>query len=197
MPARRTNFDRSQETRGQLISAARSLFLEKGYAGAATPEVVERAGVTRGALYHHYKDKQALFQAVVEAEAAQIAGQIAAGSAGSDDPLRALLDGARAYFAAMRDPGRVRLMLIEAPAVLGPETLREIDMETGGRALQQGIEDAIGATGTPATAATLADLVSAMFDRAVLACNAGGDRAAYEAEIERILAILVRRDPGA
>lgn len=196
MRARRTNFDRSQETRGQLIAAARSLFLEKGYAGTATPEVVERAGVTRGALYHHYKDKQALFQAVVEAESAQIAEEIEAGSARSPEPLGALLDGASAYFSAMRDAGRMRLMLVEAPAVLGADVLRKIDMQTGGRALRDGIADALEGASDMKSAAILADLVSAMFDRAVLASNSGAEQAAYETEIERLLTILVRKDTG-
>ena len=78
MQERRSNSNRSQETCSALLGVARRLFIEKGYAATGTPEVVEQAGVTRGALYHHFKDKQALFQAVAEAEAAQIAREIAA-----------------------------------------------------------------------------------------------------------------------
>ena len=104
MQTRRSNADRRQETRGSLLTAARILFLENGYAATATPELVERAGVTRGALYHHFKDKLAAFQGVVEQEAADVAAEIARGSADAKSSLDALLKGAHAYFMAMRVP---------------------------------------------------------------------------------------------
>ena len=192
MQARRTNADRTLETRAALLAAARSLFLHKGYAASGTPEVATRAGVTRGALYHHFRDKQAIFEAVVAAEAAAIAAEIEAGAAGAPDPATALLDGARAWFAAMGAPGRVRLMLLEGPAVLGPEAMRRIDLETGGRTLRRGIAAALGPAATEARTATLADLVSAMFDRAALAIDAGADAAGYEDALATVVALLVR-----
>lgn len=191
MQERRSNLDRRQETRSALIKAARTLFLEKGYAATGTPEVVECANLTRGALYHHFKDKQALFLAVVEAEAAQIAAEIETGSAEAHTPLMALYDGAQAYFAAMRARGRVRLMLLEGPAVLSPETMRRIDLETGGRELRLGIAEALGGRATGGQVDTLADLVSAVFDRAALAINGGADAQLYEATVRELLAALV------
>jgi len=197
MQERRSNQDRRQETRRALIKAARTLFLEKGYAATGTPEVVERAGLTRGALYHHFKDKQALFLAVVENEAAQIAAEIEAGAVDAQTPLAALFDGAQAYFAAMRVAGRVRLMLLEGPAVLSPETMRRIDLDTGGRELRLGIAEALGKAATTAQVNTLADLVSAMFDRAALACEGGADAQLYEATVRVLLAALVNPAPDA
>lgn len=197
MQERRSNQNRRQETRRALIKAARALFLEKGYAATGTPEVVARAGLTRGALYHHFKDKQALFLAVVEAEAAQIAAEIEAGSADAQTPLAALNDGARAYFAAMRAPGRIRLMLLEGPATLSPETMRRIDLETGGRELRLGIAEALGGAATVGRVDALADLVSAMFDRAALAIEGGADAPLYEATVRDLLAALVGPEPDA
>jgi len=192
MQERRSNADRSQKTRGILIQVARTLFFEKGYAATGTPEVVETAGVTRGALYHHFKDKQALFQAVAEAEATMIAAEIEGDSVSATSPLEALLQGANAYFHAMRRPGRVRLLLIEGPAVLGAEEMRRIDLETGGRELRHGIKDALGAGASTEEIDTCADLVSAMFDRAALACDGKADSNAYESAIATLLSILVR-----
>lgn len=65
---RRTNRQRTEETREKLIEAARRMFVEKSYAETSTPEIVAAAGVTRGALYHHFADKQALFATIAERE---------------------------------------------------------------------------------------------------------------------------------
>lgn len=196
MQERRSNSDRSQETSSALTDAARILFIEKGYAATGTPEVVEKAGVTRGALYHHFKDKKALFQAVAEAEASQIAKEIEAESTHAKTPLEALIQGAKAYFQAMRKPGRVRVLLLEGPAVLGPEEMRRIDLETGGQELRRGIEEALGEKASTAEIETYADLVSAMFDRAALACDAGANIEAYENAITELLSILVQERPS-
>ncbi|MFN4128614.1 MAG: TetR/AcrR family transcriptional regulator [Paracoccaceae bacterium] len=196
MQERRSNHDRRQETRSALIMAARSLFLEKGYAATGTPEVVAQAGLTRGALYHHFKDKQALFLAVIEAEAAQIASEIEAGSVDAQTPLAALNEGAQAFFAAMRAPGRVRLMLLEGPAVLSPATMRRIDLETGGGTLRQGIAGALGSAATSGRVDALADLVSAMFDRAALAIDGGADAQLFHDAVRDLLAVLVGPDRG-
>ena len=192
MQTRRSNADRRQETRGSLLTAARILFLENGYAATATPELGERAGVTRGALYHHFKDKLAVFQGVVEQEAADVAAEIARGSADAKSSLDALLKGAHAYFMAMRVPGRVRLLLLDGPAVLGPKEMRRIDLEAGGHELRSGIRDAVGARLDPAQVNALADLVSAMFDRAALACEADPETRMYEEALVRLLTALLK-----
>ena len=192
MQIRRSNAERRQETRGSLLAAARVLFLEKGYTATATPELVERAGVTRGALYHHFKDKLAVFQGVVEQEAADVAAEIARGTADAKSPLAALLQGAHAYFVAMRVPGRVRLLLLDGPAVLGPDEMRRIDLEAGGHELRAGIQDAVGARLDPAQVNAVADLVSAMFDRAALAGEADHETHLYEEALVRLLTALIK-----
>ncbi|RUY96231.1 TetR/AcrR family transcriptional regulator, partial [Mesorhizobium sp. M7A.F.Ca.CA.001.12.2.1] len=110
--ARRSNRDRTEATRAHLIAAARKLFTEKSYSETGTPEIVAAAGVTRGALYHHFADKQALFAAVVEQEAAAVAEEIERASPPSLFAHDALIAGSDAYLAAMRAPGRTRLLLL-------------------------------------------------------------------------------------
>jgi AcrR family transcriptional regulator len=170
-PERRTQADRRSETRRQLLAAARRLFAEKGFADTGTPEIAAAAGLTRGALYHHFADKTALFAAVVEAEHEAVAASIdAAGEANPTDPLAALQAGSRAFFEAMDDPGRRRIMLVDAPAVLGREALDAIDVRHGRETLVCGLRDAMQAGVIKRVPVEpLAQLFGALFDRAALA----------------------------
>ena len=190
---RRSNRERTEEMRRRLLEAARALFVERGYPDTGTPEIVTTAGVTRGALYHHFADKRALFRAVVEAEAAAVATEIeAAGDDGGDAASR-LLAGARAYLAAMAVPGRTRLLLVEAPAVLGDAEMRAIDGDHAERTLREGLGDAMRAGAiTPLPLAPLTSLLSAMFDRAALDATAAGDAAETLQVIEAVFAGLAR-----
>lgn len=187
---RRSNRDRTAEMRARLVAAARRLFVDKGYAETGTPEVVAAAGVTRGALYHHFPDKRALFRAVVEAEAEAVATDITA-AATDGDALADLLSGARAYLAAMAAPGRTRLLLVEAPAVLGAAEARAIDGGHAERTLHEGLAAAIADGALPALPiGALTSLLSAMFDRAALDEAAGGGHGESLVVIEAVLAGL-------
>lgn len=179
---RRSNRDRTEATRADLIRAARKLFTEKSYAETGTPEIVAEAGVTRGALYHHFADKQALFAAVVEQEAAAVAAEIDHASPPSLSARDALVAGSDAYLEAMRAPGRTRLLLLDGPAVLGRAAMDEIDNRHGNRSLREGLVAAMRAqalTRLPAEALTA--LLGAAFDRAALAIEAGAPAEDYRA----------------
>lgn len=186
----RTNRERSEATRAALLGAARTLFIEKGYGGTSTPEVVAQAKVTRGALYHHFADKTALFRAVIEAEAQAVAAEIDGTTEDSTSPAEALTLGTKAYFRAMAAAGRARLLLIEGPAVLGPQDMARIDRTTGGEALRAGLDAALAHLRLSAPVLTaLAHVLSAAFDRAALAIAQGEPASPYEASI----ALLVWR----
>lgn len=189
--ARHTNRERSDRTRAALVDAARELFVAKGYAETATPEVVAAAGLTRGALYHHFEDKRALFRAVVEKEAGKVAATIET-SAGDLSAREALLAGAAAYFEAMAVPGRVRLLLLDGPAVLGVTEMAAIDAAHGGRTLEEGLAAALAPRrlGDKAIKA-MAFLLSAAFDRAALEIDAGAARADYAYAIDRLIDRLI------
>jgi AcrR family transcriptional regulator len=170
-----------------LIAAARQAFIARGYGGTSTPDLVEAAGVTRGALYHHFADKKALFRAVIEAEQAAVVAQIeAAPEPGS--AVEALIAGGEAYLAAMAAPGRTRLLLIEAPAVLGRTETDSIDARHGVRTLREGLQAAVAADAIktlPIEATAM--LLASAYDRAALEIEDGGDRSEYHAALQAMI----------
>ena len=184
---RRSNRDRTEATRSALLAAARSLFVEKSYAETSTPEIAAAAGVTRGALYHHFTDKQALLAAVIEDEARAVAEEIDRAAPASLPALDALLSGGEAFMTAMKAPGRTRLLLLDGPAVLGRAAMDDIDARHGGRTLSEGLAAAMEANELPALPLdALTALVGAMFDRAALAVETG----ASADDCNRVIAAL-------
>lgn len=126
-------------TRAALIRAARALFAE-GYEAVGTPAIVAAAGVTRGALYHHFADKRALFAAVVDQVAADLVDRIdAAALKRGEDRIDAVIAGCRAFLAVCQDVETRQIFLLDAPAVLGWSVWREIDARHGLGSLKQGL----------------------------------------------------------
>ncbi|MBO9419866.1 TetR/AcrR family transcriptional regulator [Labrenzia sp. R4_2] len=186
---RRSQAERRAETRKALLDAARALIVEKGYAETGTPEIVKRANVTRGALYHHFEDKPDLMRALVQQEAEAVAAEIASDTNTSQSPLEAFMAGASAYFSALSVPGRAKILLLEGPTVLGLEEMTEIDRTTGGATLLEGLKHS-AAHGylQDVPLEPLAELLSAAFDRAALEIANGADRSAYETATKTLLA---------
>lgn len=188
---RRSNKDRSDTTRAALVAAGRRLFVSRGYAETGTPELVAEAGVTRGALYHHFADKRALFRAVVEAESATVAHEIESAARPGLSPLKALSKGGAAFLEAMRVPGRTQLLLIDAAAVLGREELDAIDARHAGRTLREGLAAAMQAGALPKLPlAATTQLLGAAYDRAALAIAAGADPGDWHKLVDAVLAGL-------
>ncbi|MEM9332519.1 MAG: TetR/AcrR family transcriptional regulator [Pseudomonadota bacterium] len=188
----RSNKSRTEATRAALIKAARILFAKKGYAETSTPEIVKAAGVTRGALYHHFEDKLAIFRAVVFEEYKAVARDITTSAKSVEgSAIGALQQGGRGYLNAMQEFGRVRIMLLDGPAVLGQVKLDKIDRETSADTLRVGLTEAMqaGAIKTmPVNALTT--LLSAMFDRAALSVSEGDDAADHLLVLDTIIAAL-------
>ena len=186
----RTQEERRAETRARLLDAARELFVEHGFAETGTPQLVQGAGVTRGALYHHFEDKRDLFYALARRESESVADTIVAKTKDINDPIDALMVGTEAYFDAMSVPGRARLLLAEAPAVLGYRIARELTYLQGGDALREGLREAILDL-DPIVLAALSDVLSAAFDRAALALAEGDDRKSYVQALMMLVGRLV------
>jgi AcrR family transcriptional regulator len=187
-----TRPDRGEATREALLAAARALFAEHGYAGVGTEEVVRRAGVTRGALYHYFRDKQDLFRAVFERTEAEIMQTIIARVEGLTDPMEELAVGVRAFLDACDDPTLMRIGVRDAPGVLGWEEWREIGNRHGlglvTGALSWAMDEGQIARGDVRTLAHL--LLAALAEASLLIASANDPRAARE-DVERTLMLLL------
>jgi AcrR family transcriptional regulator len=133
MNVKRTQAERSESTRAALVDAGRALFADPGYAGVSAEQIVRAAGVTRGALYHHFDGKRELFEAVYERIEAELAERIAAGalSANASSPMEAMRAGAAMFLEACTEPEVQRIVLLDGPSVLGWDRWRAIATEHG------------------------------------------------------------------
>ena len=123
----RRQAERTAATRRALLDAARALFAARGYARTAREDIVGAAGVTRGALHHHFTNKEGLFRAVFEETEEVLAGRILAAAADARDEADALRRGCAAFLDAATDPAIQQIILIDAPAVLGWQEWRALD----------------------------------------------------------------------
>jgi AcrR family transcriptional regulator len=184
-------------TRGQLIEVATRLFAEHGYEGTSIEAVLTAAGVSRGALYHHFAGKEALFTAVLEAVSERITAQVTEVIRGCTDPVDAVRTGALGWIDLAGDPVIQRIMLVDAPSVLGWEQWRAMDEgRTVGamRAMLQAVSDS---GRLPAELVDLfAHMIVAALDEAAMVVARASDSRVAVAEgrqvVEEFLARLLR-----
>lgn len=189
---RRTQRERSSSTRAALLAAARPLFAEQGYAAVGTEAIVRAAGVTRGALYHQFADKTELFVAVFEQVEREVVERIGAQLAGLADPGRVLEAGVEAWLDACEDPAVQRIVLIDAPAVLGWDRWRTLGQAYGGGLVEAAIAAAIEAGQIrPQPVRPLAHVLIGALDEAALYVARAEDRASARAEMSAVLGGIV------
>jgi AcrR family transcriptional regulator len=135
--------EHAEATRAALVASARALFAERGYAAVSIEEIVRRARVTRGALYHHFEDKADLFRAVFESVQRDLAQRLLDAAGSQPDVARHLEVGCHAFLDACAEPDVQRIVLLDGPAVLGWEAWHESDVNFGLELLQQSIRAAI------------------------------------------------------
>jgi AcrR family transcriptional regulator len=190
---RRTQADRSATTRAALVKAARELFADQGFAATGRDEIAARAGVTRGALYHHFDSKTALAAAVVAELEDELVERVVVAAAEGDGVREELHLGCRAYMDASADPTISRI-LAEAPAVLGVAACRALDAEACMPLLENGFSRAqaegIEVPGDPAVAAAL--LLGLLNEAAGIIAAAPFNRARREAVASTVDVFLTR-----
>lgn len=191
---RRTQAERSESTRGALIAAARALFAERGYASVGTEEIVQAAGVTRGALYHHFDGKRELFEAVYRQVESELAERIATGAlaTNADSPLEAMRAGAEMFLRACTEPDVQRIALLDGPSVLGWDLWREIGAEHGLGLIEGSLQAAIEAGAIPKQPVRpLAHLLMGALDEAAMLVARAEDPERMRAEVGRTLDTLL------
>lgn len=184
--------ERSEATRRALIGAGRELFAARGYAVVGTEEVVRSAGVTRGALYHHFDDKRDLFRAVYEDVEQEVVRSIGEAMGSAQDPWALLVTGVRRWLEACADPAVMRISLIDAPAVLGWQEWREISARYGLELVSLGLLGAMeaGVLRRQPVKPLAHLLLGAMSEAGMVVAEAAGDRTAREEVEEALLALM-------
>lgn len=179
---------RSAATRAKLIRAARALFARHGYAAVGTEQIVRRAGVTRGALYHQFRSKEDLFLAVYEQVDHELTARMAALAQETRSPFEAMRTGIRTFLEACRTPEVQRIVLIDGPAVLGWERWRA-GAQSGLRLIETVIEAAVQAGElAPVAVKPLAHLLMGALDEAALLVVSDPDQSdTVAATLERML----------
>lgn len=130
------------ETARHILDSAEAVFAEAGFAAASVDDIARRAGVTRGAVYHHHDGKAALFRVVAERAQAGVAAHVVAAAEAADSPAAQLRAGRHAFLDAITEGDTARILLVEAPAALGWAQWRETDAAASGRALREGLSAA-------------------------------------------------------
>lgn len=141
----RTQQQRSDETTRNLVDSAKSVFAIKGYAATSIDDINNAAKVTRGALYHHFENKTDIFRAVFEEKEQELVEVITTAAARAADPWKGFLAGCTAFLEACLDPSIQRIVLIDGPAVLGWDVIREIESRHTLALIEQGLAGAMKA----------------------------------------------------
>jgi AcrR family transcriptional regulator len=190
---RRKQTDRSAATTAALVRAARELFAEQGFAATSRDQIAERAGVTRGALYHHFESKTAVAAAVVAELENELVARVVSAAAEAEDVRAQLHLACRAYMDAAADPTIARI-LADAPAVLGVAACRQLDAESCLPLLEEGFaraaDEGVEVPGDPTVAAAL--LLGFLNEAAGLIAAAPFNRARREAVAATVDAFLTK-----
>lgn len=189
--------EKGTATRERLIEAGRDLFGAHGYDGTSIQLVLTRAGIARGALYHHFESKEALFDAVLERITAEVAGQAAdAARAAGDDPVDQLRAASNTWLEVALDPAIQRITLLDAPVVVGWSRWRELDEQHTLGGLKATLQRIADSGRLPAESVdVLAHMVlAAVAEAALLIARADDPEAALEsgqAAVDTLLGRLV------
>ena len=175
--------ERRAATQGAILAAARRLFTEEGFEATSIDDIAAAAGVAKGAVYHHYESKEAVFALVLDAVQAELASAPPPpGFMAISDPVQGIAAGVLHYLLAASEPARRRILLIDGPAVIGWRKWREIDDRYFGAGTRAAVKRLLGPGATPREIEVLSHLLLGAVMEAALMCATADDpgRAAQE-----------------
>lgn len=181
-----------QQTIQKLLEVAREMFSGGGFAESAMEDIVKQAGVTRGALYHHFGSKEGLFQAVLATVQKEIGEQVEAEAAKSEDAWQQLILGCLAFVSSAIEHRNRRILLIDGPSVIGWETWRRMDEENSMRHLREQLQ-LLQEQGylRPVSIEALTHLLSGAMNEAVLWISETADRKKTLEEVSTAITLLL------
>jgi AcrR family transcriptional regulator len=187
-----TQAERREKTQAAIVNAATRIFGERGFAATTMDDIAAAARVAKGAVYHHFSTKEALFEAVFEQVSLELIGDLDRISRAEKDALAAMAAGTQAYFAACSKGATGQIILRDGPAVLGWERWREIDAKHFGGKFPLALNAAMDA-GLIARQPIepLARLLLGAVTEAAVACASGGDIGKVGAEYARAFRSLL------
>ncbi|MFB9906927.1 TetR/AcrR family transcriptional regulator [Allokutzneria oryzae] len=188
----RTKQQQREATTAALHTTARRLFTEHGYNNVGLDTIAQAAGVTKGALYHHFTSKAALFRAVLATIQHEVGERVHLAAEAHPDPWTQLVEGCRAFLTASAEPDTQRIMLIDGPAVLGWHEWRALDERSSARHLTEALRTLVdNGTIPPQPVEPVARLLSGAMNEAALwlaqSDNTEADRDATMAALIRML----------
>lgn len=192
-PVRRRRRDEyKQETRNALLAAGRQLFARRGYAAVSMDDVAAHAGLTKGALYHHFKNKRDLFRAILEALETELVREITHALDGVSDPWHTLTTGLRAFLQAATRPAALRIITLDGPSVLGWGEWREIDTRHGLALVSDALRRAMQAgVLKPVPVQPLAHVLLAALTESALLIADAEDQEATATDVETTILTLI------
>ncbi|BBX90999.1 TetR/AcrR family transcriptional regulator [Mycolicibacterium boenickei] len=183
---------RSEATRSALVAAARSLFVERGYAAVSTGDIARVAAVTRNALYYHFPTKEAVFRAVYENVEGELAARVLPAALAHDTGRTQLEAGIEEFLDGCLDPTVARISVLQAPAALGFAQMREIDNRNYLGTLRDGIRRAVETGELPDLPVdSLASMLIGALDEAALLIATADDPAAARRDAGVVAQALV------
>lgn len=181
-------------TRDKIVAAARQLFANAGYDGTSTEQVLQQTDISRGALYHHFKNKESLFEAVLEDLERELAEAAAKAAGAASDPVAALRAGCASFLTEAAKPEVRQIILIDAHSVVGWHKWREIEQRYGLGMLKQGLSAIFATHPIPEEAVELYAhiLLATMIEVAFLTSRSPQPAHASQNAVETINALLDR-----
>ena len=192
MAHRRSNAEWSADTIEALTRVATEHFARDGFRSASVESIASEAGLTKGAIYYHFKSKRGLFEVVLRAAQHEVVTRIDARATATADPIESIVAGCQAFLEVGLDDNLRQIVLVDGPGVLGWSTWRAIDGELGLGSLKEGLDAWRRQTGAQVNVDALAHLISGALNEAVFVVAEATDRAVEHRRVVDAMEYLLK-----